>query len=353
VTLFSPPTKQEWQDRLQRWRDHGEPSHGAFGLRFPDTPADPYDRGPRNLVTDTVTRDGWTYRKTTQRGQPFEAYRFPTDHPEQREALPADFDIFNPPKEPPAMTTTHTPYPGNIAAYRADNAAAGESAEGKPLIYAAIAAILARVGPIAKANRNQHQGYRFRGIDDVYNALHPLLAEHKVFVAPEVTGCKVVERESSNGTALIYTTLRVRFTLYAADGSSVQVTTVGEAMDSGDKSANKAMSAAMKYALIQLFCIPTAGDNDTENETFTVQPRQNGRHRDGQSNNGRRKLPTLNDVTAILLDRGLDQRTAAMVTAELRRRCGGDPSPNDIEAMIRDAGEGVFDGGRVPEPAGV
>jgi hypothetical protein len=50
--------------------------------------------------------------------------------------------------------------------------------------------------------------------------------------------------------------------------------TVGEAMDSGDKSANKAMSAAMKYALIETFSIPTAEDNDTENQTHQPLPQR-------------------------------------------------------------------------------
>ncbi len=62
----------------------------------------------------------------------------------------------------------------------------------------------------------------------------------------------------------------VQFTFYAPDGSSVEVVTVGEAMDAGDKSSNKAMSAALKYALLQVFCIPTEEPIDTENETHEV-----------------------------------------------------------------------------------
>jgi hypothetical protein len=57
---------------------------------------------------------------------------------------------------------------------------------------------------------------------------------------------------------------------------------IGEAMDSGDKSANKAMSAAQKYALLQVFCIPTEEPKDTENETHTVEPKGDG----GNGGNG-------------------------------------------------------------------
>ena len=50
-------------------------------------------------------------------------------------------------------------------------------------IHQAMAAILAEIPSIGKDNRNKDQGFQYRGIDDVYNALHPLLARHKVFMA--------------------------------------------------------------------------------------------------------------------------------------------------------------------------
>jgi hypothetical protein len=63
------------------------------------------------------------------------------------------------------------------------------------------------------------------------------------------------------------TLLPLSIAFVADDGSSVECVTVGEAMDSGDKSSNKAMSAAMKYALLEVFCVPTEDDNDTENHS--------------------------------------------------------------------------------------
>jgi hypothetical protein len=82
------------------------------------------------------------------------------------------------------------------------------------------------------------------------------------------------ERTTRSGANMIYTVLTVKHTFYAPDGSSIEAVTVGEAMDSGDKSANKAMSAAMKYALIEVFSIPTEGDNDTENNSPEVAPKK-------------------------------------------------------------------------------
>ena len=125
---------------------------------------------------------------------------------------------------------------------------------------------------ISKSRINQQgAGYKFRGIDDVYNAVSPLLAKHGLCVLPRVISRAMVERLSKQGGALFYTTVEVEFDFVSAkDGSKHLVRTVGEAMDSGDKSTNKAMSAAYKYALLMAFGIPTEGDNDTENSTHEV-----------------------------------------------------------------------------------
>jgi len=135
---------------------------------------------------------------------------------------------------------------------------------------AAVTAELSKVG-ISKDSKNQSQGYAFRGIDQVYGALSPLLSKHGLCILPRVTDRQVIERQNRQGTALFYVTLTVEFDFVAAeDGSKHTVITVGEAMDSGDKASNKAMSAAYKYAAFQAFCIPTEGDNDADSQTHEV-----------------------------------------------------------------------------------
>jgi len=132
-----------------------------------------------------------------------------------------------------------------------------------------VAGVLAKEG-VSKDRSNQQQGYKFRGIDDCLNALAPVLAEHGVIIYPEVLEREQVERAAKHGGALFYTTVKVKYTFAADDGSSFQVVTYGEAMDSADKATNKAMSAAYKYAVIQTFCIPTEGDNDADAHTHEV-----------------------------------------------------------------------------------
>lgn len=140
-------------------------------------------------------------------------------------------------------------------------------------VYEKIAAVTAEMSKIgiSKDRKNQQQGYNFRGIDDVYAALSPLLAKHGLCVLPRVVDRTVSEQQSKNGGVLFYTALRVEFDFVAAeDASKHTVCTIGEAMDSGDKSSNKAMSAAYKYACFQAFCIPTEGDNDADAHTHEV-----------------------------------------------------------------------------------
>lgn len=140
-------------------------------------------------------------------------------------------------------------------------------------VYKAINAVqaeLAREG-ITKDRRNQQQGYNFRGIDDVYNALAPLLAKHGLCVLPRILTREVVERTTQKGGVLFYVTVEAEFDFVASeDGSKHVVRTFGEAMDSADKATNKAMSAAYKYAAFQAFAIPTEGDNDADATTHSV-----------------------------------------------------------------------------------
>ena len=134
-------------------------------------------------------------------------------------------------------------------------------------IYQSITKIMEEVPSIGKTQRNKTQGFMYRGIDDVMNALQPLLANNKVFIVPEILEQMREERTTSKGGNLIYSICKIKYKFYAEDGSSVEAITIGEGMDSGDKATNKAMAIAMKYALFQVFCIPTDEMKDPDSET--------------------------------------------------------------------------------------
>lgn len=157
-----------------------------------------------------------------------------------------------------------------------------------PQVYAAINAVQREIAVTGISKSNSTTGgakFKFRGIDDVYNALSPLIAKHDLIVAPRYTDRALIERKSSNGNSLFYITIIGHFDFISVkDGSKHTVTTFGEAMDSGDKGTNKAMAIAHKYALLQVFAIPTEGDNDPDNYTHNPQPYQ-GNNNDQQQNN--------------------------------------------------------------------
>lgn len=69
--------------------------------------------------------------------------------------------------------------------------------EGK--IYEAISNVMKDIGAVGKNNTNAFDKYKFRGIDDVMNALSPAMVKNKVFVTPEVIDSTREERSSKDG----------------------------------------------------------------------------------------------------------------------------------------------------------
>ena len=141
-------------------------------------------------------------------------------------------------------------------------------------IYNAISQCMAEIGAIGKDKTNSQQGFKYRGVDDVMNALSPVMVKNKIFVVPEVLELIREDKVSSKGNKLLYTILKIQYTFFADDGSNVIAVVIGEAMDSADKSANKAMSVAFKYACFQVFCIPTEEMIDPDSETHDLKRQQ-------------------------------------------------------------------------------
>jgi len=125
---------------------------------------------------------------------------------------------------------------------------------------------------IAKAQKNEYDRYMFRGIDDLYNVLGPIFADHGVVSIPVLQSTDTKQMQTSKGALVNYTKVVVEYHFCAPDGSTVVSKVPGEAMDRGDKSENKAMSAAYKNCMFQLFCIPVEGESsDSEEETHEIQ----------------------------------------------------------------------------------
>lgn len=171
-----------------------------------------------------------------------------------------------------ALTAKDTEIPAAVSGVSSGSRAGVSAAsESRPAIYKAIADVIADVGAVGKDKVNKQQGFKFRSVDDVYNALHPALAKNKVFIVPEILEQTREMHQTKSGTQMVLVICKIRFTFYAEDGSYIQSVIIGEGLDTGDKATNKAMAIAYKYACFQVFCIPTEEMADPDSESLELQ----------------------------------------------------------------------------------
>lgn len=139
-------------------------------------------------------------------------------------------------------------------------------------IYKAIPAIMSELNAIGKNSKNIQQNYNFRSIDDVTNALKPLLSKHGVFIVPTFLNSERMDKQTRNGGTMYFERVQYAFDFFASDGSSFRAIVQSEGMDSADKSSNKALMAAFKYLVITVFCINTADNEDADSTTPDLAP---------------------------------------------------------------------------------
>ena len=145
-----------------------------------------------------------------------------------------------------------------------------------PTIVQALSAVMAEVGAVGKNDRNPQQGFNFRGIDAVVNAVSPALIRAGVVVVPDVEDVVHGTVEVGIGDKrreIGHVTVRVRYTFHGPDGDSLSCSVVAESMDSGDKATPKAMSVAFRTALLQALCLPT-DDPEPDAQTYERVGRQ-------------------------------------------------------------------------------
>jgi len=167
-----------------------------------------------------------------------------------------------------------------------------EEIKTRPAIYRAIAGVIDDIGTVGKDKVNKQQGFKYRSIDDVYNALHPALAKNKVFIVPEILEHERTEAgKTKSGTTIVRSVCKIKYTLYGEDGSSV-----GEALDMADKAINKCMAIAYKYLCFQIFCIPTEEMLDPDAETIEPEHGKQQSKKSIQKSQSKKDTPRPEDV---------------------------------------------------------
>jgi len=174
-------------------------------------------------------------------------------------------------------------------------------------IYRRMLALLKDIEPIAKAQRNEAQRFDFRGIDQIYDALHPLLVKHEILCVPRVVDMHTEEYQTTKGTVMHRTMVTVAHRFCTGDGSFVEAVTLGEAADAQDKSAAKAQSVAYKYAMFETFCIPLGDDADSGSPDGPASARSGGKRIGGPRIDQRQKSEIWAEATRTAEGLGVDR----------------------------------------------
>ncbi len=150
-------------------------------------------------------------------------------------------------------------------------------------VIEALNRVMAELPAIGKDSKaaDQQGSYAYRGIEAIIAHVQPLLAKHGIVFVPEVLQRETVPIVVGNGKQWTDTVLTVRYQVWCSNvdmadlGPQVEghnVLTVGPLVgigrDGSDKGANKAMTQALKYALLQVLMI---GDRADDADGTTVE----------------------------------------------------------------------------------
>lgn len=137
-------------------------------------------------------------------------------------------------------------------------------------VYQSLAAVMAEVREVRKGERNKQQGFNFRGIDAVVNAVGPALRKHGVVIVPTKTEHHIASKNTAKGTPMNFVTVTVDYTVFGPEGDHFTGQVSAESFDAGDKGTAKAMSVAYRTFLLQALCLPT-DDPDPDLDTYQEQ----------------------------------------------------------------------------------
>jgi hypothetical protein len=132
-----------------------------------------------------------------------------------------------------------------------------------------ILGVMADVQGVSKKDKNLAQGFNFRGIDAVVNAVGPAFRKHGGFLVPKITNKTASILPTKNGGSMNAVALEVEFAIYGSEGEPVIGSVASEAFDSGDKATAKAMSVALRTFLLQALLLPT-DEPDPDSQSYEI-----------------------------------------------------------------------------------
>lgn len=127
--------------------------------------------------------------------------------------------------------------------------------------------VLKELPAIGKNRVNQQQGFKFRGVDDVLDKVHPLFGKHGVHVIPTRQASERSQRTTKSGGVIHVVNMTVDWRIWGIEGDSFDAQTEGEGTDSGDKATSKAQTMAFKYLLWPALAVAENEETDADGQT--------------------------------------------------------------------------------------
>jgi hypothetical protein len=119
-----------------------------------------------------------------------------------------------------------------------------------------------RLGYVQKRGHNERHNYSYVTAADLAGAVGDILAELGVIVIPQLQSIST-EPPRSSSERIARIVMNYRF-VDARSGEELTVRVAGEGADAGDKAPYKAMTGALKYALLQSLLLATGDDPEDE-----------------------------------------------------------------------------------------
>lgn len=170
-------------------------------------------------------------------------------------------------------------------------------------IHQRLAAAIKASGAFAKTGKMSGGGgnFAYHKIDDVVDHLRDILLDAGIAILPSVKSCDVAEftePRSSGGDRRVYHStafISVRLVNIDKQDDFIEMVTVGDGIDYGDKSTGKAFSYAMKNLLLSVFQLRGQPDNEDTDHDHAVPPRQQQASRPAPPPASKPPLPSMEE----------------------------------------------------------
>lgn len=141
-------------------------------------------------------------------------------------------------------------------------------------------AIISVMNEVKSIDKNMNVGtgnYGYKGVadKDVKYAIGQAMQKHGLAIIPISVEPNVsIERWEENGKQKqsIFTEVRTKYLLLHESGESLEISGYGQGVDTQDKSAGKATTYALKYALLYAFMVPTGSIDDADTDHSNDKP---------------------------------------------------------------------------------